>query len=355
MKKINLVTVGVLLSLVLAGCSADKKEEGTAKSTETAVSSSVASDEEATSGATEQIVVPEGTYAMKQLYTAPHGENSFAVTTLVMDGEKILAATMDEFQYVAAADFEGVPNSDAGFGENYPKDLVLASKVVNNKAYSAMMADKGKATQTYVESMTAITEYAVGKTAADLQKEFDDHETMAEVITGATFADASGYVESIIKTALYGHTVAGSAVVEGDLKVQQAYSAPHGDKSFAVTTTALVNDKIVAAYLDEFQFVADMEGVPNSDAGFGENYPEGLQLIAKSDNDEAYSAMMKEKGQATQTYAVSMEGVITYVLGKTTAELEKDVAANENMSDVVTGATFADTAGYVNSFIDVSK
>ncbi|HPR81406.1 MAG TPA: hypothetical protein PK268_05895 [Enterococcus sp.] len=55
---------------------------------------------------------------------------------------------MDEFQYLDPADFKGVPNADAGFGEAFPEGTVLGSKTENDAAYSALMKDKAGATQT---------------------------------------------------------------------------------------------------------------------------------------------------------------------------------------------------------------
>ena len=111
----------------------------------------------------------------------------------------------------------------------------------------------------------------------------------------------------------------------------------------------------MAAYLDEFQFVGGMEAVPSSDGDFGKNFPADTPLIAKSDNDEAYSKMMKENGGATQNYSESLNEIIAYVIDKTAADIEKDLAANEEMTEVVTGATFSDTTGYVGAFAEAAK
>ena len=71
-----------------------------------------------------------------QVEYAAHGTSCFAVLTVAMDGDTIVAAHIDEFQFMDAATAEGVPNSDASFGQNYPEGKVLASKVVNDGLYS---------------------------------------------------------------------------------------------------------------------------------------------------------------------------------------------------------------------------
>ena len=59
-----------------------------------------------------------------QVEYAAHGTSCFAVLTVAMDGDTIVAAHIDEFQFMDAATAEGVPNSDASFGQNYPEGKV---------------------------------------------------------------------------------------------------------------------------------------------------------------------------------------------------------------------------------------
>ena len=61
-----------------------------------------------------------------------------------------------------------------------------------------------------------------------------------------------------------------AALAEGDIVLGQVEFPAHGTSSFAVITVALQDDVIVAAKIDEFQFIGDREdvkaiGVPNSD------------------------------------------------------------------------------------------
>ncbi|MGM0125550.1 hypothetical protein IGI37_002949 [Enterococcus sp. AZ194] len=377
MKKITLTTVALMALLAMVGCSADNKGAAESSSASTAQSSSTkeSSTEEAKAevkiadGSSTDTAPAEGTVYMRQLLTAPHGTKSFAVVNVTMNGEKILKVQLDEFQYVSPADFEGVPNADKAFGEAFPADTVLSSKRVNNEAYSKMMADKGGATQTWEKSMGAIAKFAEGKTAAELEKAVTDlgalgeKDSPADVVTGATFSDTAGYLQSIVDAASKGKIFEGTKTASADLLEVQVLGAPHGDKSFSVTTVAMDGDKLAAVALDEFQYVSltDFGGVPNSDADFGADVKDGLVLSSKEANNEAYSKMMADKGGATNTYSDNMKAVTQFALGKTVAELETAVGdlgklgEKDSPADVVTGATFSDTAGYLQAIIDAMK
>lgn len=82
-------------------------------------------------------------------------------------------------------------------------------------------------------------------------------------------------------------------------------------------------DKVVAANIDEFQFLQEGTPVPNSDKEFGENYAEGKILASKKVNVEAYSKNMAEKGKATKSLKENYSVIEQYVVGKTIADLEK--------------------------------
>ena len=99
-----------------------------------------------------------------QVEYAAHGTSCFAVLTVAMDGDTIVAAHIDEFQFMDAATAEGVPNSDASFGQNYPEGKVLASKVVNDGLYSTNMTTKAGATTPLGVSYNAIEAFVTGKT-----------------------------------------------------------------------------------------------------------------------------------------------------------------------------------------------
>lgn len=148
------------------------------------------------------------------------------------------------------------------------------------------------------------------------------------------------------------------AMAEGEIKIGQVDYAAHGTKCFAVLTVAMQGDVVAAAYIDEFQFMAaeGTVGVPNSDADFGESFPEGKVLASKKANAEAYSANMAKAG-STVPLADNYAAIEAFVTGKTVAELEAAVEGKtaEEMIDVVSGCTLADTLGYVNGLIEAAK
>ena len=153
----------------------------------------------------------------------------------------------------------------------------------------------------------------------------------------------------------------GLAEEASPVKLGQVDYAAHGAGCFAVITAAVQDDVILAAYIDEFQFISDREdvaavGVPNSDASFGENYPEGKVLGSKRVNSDLYSLNMQRAGSTTQI-AANFDAIQAYVAGKTIAELEAAVEGKEaaEFVDAVSGATLADTLGYVKGVIEAAK
>lgn len=142
-----------------------------------------------------------------------------------------------------------------------------------------------------------------------------------------------------------------STAALAEVKIGQVEYAAHGTSCFAVLTVAMDGDTIVAAHIDEFQFMdaATAEGVPNSDASFGQNYPEGKVLASKVVNDGLYSTNMTTKAGATTPLGVSYNAIEAFVTGKTIAELEAAIEGKtkEEMVDAVSSSTLVDTLGYV--------
>ncbi len=130
---------------------------------------------------------------------AAHGERAVADTVVaVLDGV-IVAANIDEFQYLSGDTNTGVPNSDDAFGENYAEGGVLASKRVNNESYSANMEERGEATMQLVEGYRAIEDHTVGMTAQEVN-DLVNANTAGELvddISSSTLVDTVGYLESI--------------------------------------------------------------------------------------------------------------------------------------------------------------
>ena len=154
------------------------------------------------------------------------------------------------------------------------------------------------------------------------------------------------------------------SLAEGEILMGQVDYPAHGDRSFAVITVALQDDVIVAAKIDEFQFMGDREdlkavGVPNSDAAFGEAYPEGQVLGSKRANSDLYSLNMQRAGSTVQI-AANFNAIEAFVKGKTVAELEETVngytdETKAGFVDAVSGATTADSWGYAKGILAAAK
>ncbi len=135
-----------------------------------------------------------------QVQYAAHGTRSFAVATVVMNGEKIALAHLEEYQYLNKTDFTPVPNSDKEFGAALADPTMgLASKRKNSEAYSANMGG----TQTLLASYKGIEGFVKGKTIADLEKLLSEKSTeeMVDAVTSSTLVDTKGYVEAIVAAA----------------------------------------------------------------------------------------------------------------------------------------------------------
>ena len=128
-----------------------------------------------------------------QVDYAAHGTSCFAVMTVALDGDTIVAAHIDEFQFLDAASAEGVPNSSESFGKNFPEGKVLASKVVNNGMYSTNMGVGYK----------AIEAFATGKTIAELEAAIADKtkDEMVDAVSSCTLVDTLGYLQGLLAAA----------------------------------------------------------------------------------------------------------------------------------------------------------
>ncbi len=161
------------------------------------------------------------------------------------------------------------------------------------------------------------------------------------LIIAATFVSCSGEVDL------------------SEIKTGYLVGAPHGHYAFAVTTVTMSGDVILSAMIDEFQFQdadSGMTGVPNSDESFGTNVIEGKVLVSKRVNNDGYSANMATKAGSTVKIADNYNFIQDYVAGKTVAELEKLAAmAPEEVVDAISGATLADSQGYIKSIIAAAK
>lgn len=136
---------------------------------------------------------------------AAHGTRAFAVVSVVMKGDKIEIAYIDEYQYSNAEKFICVPNGDTAFSSKATdgSTTCLASKRLNTEEYSANMKTSGNATKTLLEGYKSIEEFVKGKTIAELEEFLNgkDSKAVVDAVSSATLTDTKGYIESIIAAA----------------------------------------------------------------------------------------------------------------------------------------------------------
>ena len=135
-----------------------------------------------------------------QVQWAAHGTKCFAVMTVVLQGDVIVAAHIDEYQIGTGN--VGVPNSDKGFGANFSDGKVLYSKRVNAAAYSENMKKAGSTVALDV-NYDLIQAFCVGKTVAELETAIAPltKETAVDAVTGATLVDTLGYLQGLLAAA----------------------------------------------------------------------------------------------------------------------------------------------------------
>lgn len=138
---------------------------------------------------------------VQQLYGTAGNKNAVTDTFVVLEGDKIIAANIDEYQYIGK---DGVPNSDKKFGENFADpEKQLSSKIENNEEYSKQMMDMAKATNTLKDNFKAIGDFVVGKTPEEIKEIIDNNEAgkPVDAVTGATLTSTVGYLEEIYNAA----------------------------------------------------------------------------------------------------------------------------------------------------------
>ncbi|WP_311480572.1 peptidoglycan-binding protein [uncultured Anaerococcus sp.] len=297
----------------------------------------------------------EGKLVLRRSLKAPHGEGSFARVAVVTDGDKIVDASIDEFQYFDAdSDFVGLPNQDEDteFKSGNAEGKILGSKVENSDQYSALMKEKAGSTVSIADNYKAIQNFVKGKTIEELKEVVAGAEDgkAIDAVTGATLVDTKGYLEAIIETAEGRDNVTiFEAEDADDIKVQQLFGTAGNKNAVTDTFVVLEGDKIIAANIDEYQYM-EGKGVPNSDKKFGENFADKEKVLAsKLENNEAYSGQMKEYAKATKTLKESLNAIEEFVVGKTPEEIKEVIDSNEagKPVDAISGATLTSTVGYL--------
>ncbi len=300
--------------------------------------------------------VPGGLSIGEALEVA-HGEKSFAQVAAVVQGDKVVAAYIDEYQFMPKDSVTAVPNSDQEFGQDYAGSAVLASKRSNSAYYSGLMQEKAGATSTIDSGYDAIQNFAAGKTIEELEKTaaMDD---AVDAVSGATLKDTANYLRAIVsaaKAAQNNQAVAFDGDLSG-LRLHFATGAAHGTKCFSTAAVLTDGDRIVLSYLDEFLFLQKdgSIGVPNSDKKLGEDVKEGMVLASKRVNARAYSRLMQEKAGATSTIDGGYDAIQEAVQGMSIEEAEK-LSQRDDAVDAVSGATLKDTANYVGLIVSAAK
>lgn len=297
----------------------------------------------------------EGKLVLRRSLKAPHGEGSFARVAVVTDGDKIVDASIDEFQYFDAdSDFVGLPNQDEDteFKSGNAEGKILGSKIMNNDQYSALMKEKAGSTVSIADNYKAIQNFAKGKTIDELKEVVAGAEDgkAIDAVTGATLVDTKGYLEAIIETAEGRDNVTiFEAANADDIKVQQLFGTAGNKNAVTDTFVVLEGDKIIAANIDEYQYM-EGKGVPNSDKKFGENFADKEKVLAsKLENNDDYSGKMKEIAKATKTLKESLNAIEEFVVGKTPEEIKEVIDGSEpgKPVDAISGATLTSTVGYL--------
>lgn len=333
------------------------KEEADTEDTEntdnTADKEDEADKEETTSDADTQ----ESNVVLHRAYP-DEASRSFTNVVVATSGDKIVGAFIDEYQYFDEADnYQAVPNTDQKFGEGAKEGRILASKIDNKDPYSEAMKEAG-GEATLMDNYNAVTDFVKGKTIAELEDFLNenDDEAIIDALSGATFKATPNLLKYVVEAAKDDtFVIEGHAENPDDIELRYALGAPHGDRSFANAVVAVEGDKIVAASIDEFQYIE--EGVTKQGEGseFAEDFADSKTVLAsKLENDELYSDLMAEKADATKSIAENFNAIEKFVVGKTIDEVKETIAgATEGEAiDAVSEATLVDTANYLQLIID---
>lgn len=282
---------------------------------------------------------------------------AFTNVVVATSGDKIVSAFIDEYQYFDDdGKIKAVPNSDKGFGEGTKEGKVLGSKIDNDEPYSEDMKAAG-GTLTLMDNYNAITDFVKGKTITELEELLkEDDEKIMDAISTATFSSTPNLLKYIVETAKDdSYTIAGQASNPDDIELRYALGAPHGEKSFANAVVAVEGDKIIAASIDEYQYIQDGITKQGEDSDFAKGYKDSkVVLSSKLENNDIYSNLMAEKANATTTIKANFEAIENFVAGKTIDEIKETIAgATEGEAiEAVSGATLVDTAGYLQLIVD---
>lgn len=323
------------------------------------VAEEVTEDEENADDASD--TTEEGNVVLHRAYP-DEASRSFANVVVATSGDKIVKAFIDEYQYFdEESGYKAVPNSDKEFGEGTADGKILGSKIDNNEAYSESMKEAGGEI-TLLDNYNAITEYVEGKTVAELEELLDqkEDEEILDAVSGATFDATPNLIRLIVETAKDdSFTSFGEAENPENIELRYAIGAPHGEKSFGNAVVAVEGDKIIAASIDEYQYIE--EGITKQtgeDSEFAKGYKDTMTVLSsKLENNEFYSDLMAEKAESTVSLKDNFEAIEKFVAGKTVDEIKEVIASATpgEAIEAVSGATLVDTAGYLQLIVDAAE
>lgn len=309
-----------------------------------------------------EIIPVEGGIQMGQVITAAHGNKCFSQVTAVVKDDVVIAAYIDEYQFGDPSAVTGVPNGTdtENFGAGFAEGQILFSKRVNADYYSKNMAEKAGSTVRINDNFDEIQKFAVGKTIDELSV-YKNDDSAVDAVSGATLADTGNYLAAIAEAAKIAQ---GTQAVEfngssEDLKLDMAIGAAHGNKCFSTAAVLTDGDNVILSWIDDFQFgdASQVEGVPNSDdadnfaAGYAD--PQNV-LFSKRVNADYYSDMMNQKAGATVRIDENYNAIQNHVNGMSIADV-KALSEKDDAVDAVSGATLADTAGYIGLIAEAAK
>ena len=292
---------------------------------------------------------------MGRVLGAAHGTKCFASVYAVVEGDKIVAAKIDEYQFMSGDELISVPNA-----ENYVASLAegvkLVSKRVDTAVYSNNMATKAGSTVAIDANYDAIEAYVAGKTIAELEAEIAG-ELAADAVAGSTLVDNAGYIGVIIEAAKAAQAEE-AATYTGSLEaltLKYGHGAAHGTKCFAEVAVLTDGTNVVLAHIDEYQFMSGDEliSVPNAE-NYVASLAEGVKLVSKRVDTAVYSNNMATKAGSTVAIDANYDAIQAHVAGKAIADLETEIAG-EMAADAVAGSTLVDNAGYIGVVVAVAK
>lgn len=288
-------------------------------------------------------------------YGAPNGSDCFGHAYVAVQGDTIIAAFLDEFQFMdTRLDLTYVPNSDSDLAAGYAQGQALASKRDMTEYYSRLMVDYAKSTVPIHENFNAIQRFTTGKTIRQVRAVAEGGKTAAvDTVSGATLVNTANYLALIAQAAENAQRTAAvdfTGEVSG-LKLNVTYGAAHGTSSFAVAAALTDGDTILLSYLDEFQFLENdlgLDYVPNSDSDLAAGFADGQALASKRMVTDYYSQLMQDYAQATVPIDQNFDAIQRFAEGKTVSEVQAVVKrGQESAVDTVSGATLTDTVGYL--------